>query len=69
MSGEVRCYRCSAITPLEGLSGFDVMSLPNGKEIVRAKFGVVDAKMYMVSLCSPCYKEAQAWIAKCADDR
>lgn len=62
MKGEVKCYRCKEVTPLEMLSGFDVMSLPNGKEIVKAKFDVVDAKMYMVSLCSTCYEEAQTWV-------
>lgn len=69
MPSNVVCYRCNKVTPIESLSGFDVMSLPNGKEVVKQRFGIDNAKMYLVSLCSPCYEEAQAWTSANADGR
>lgn len=60
---EIRCFKCHKKEEVEQLSSFDVMSLPNGKEVVRKRFNTTrDTSMCLVLMCNPCYDEVQGWV-------
>lgn len=59
VSYEIKCAVCKRDIDLDDVCILDLVSTPNGREVLKAK-SIYDATMYLASVCICCYDKEKA---------